>query len=83
MKAPFPWFGGKSRAASIIWQRFGNVRNYVEPFAGSLAADFGPATARAAFLVSPDGFMRAEQKWFDELNLITMEQLISKAKTTR
>ena len=30
-------------------------------FAGSLAADFGPATARAAFLVSPDGFMRAEQ----------------------
>ena len=30
-------------------------------FARSLAADFGPATARAAFLVSPDGFMRAEQ----------------------
>ena len=30
-----------------------------------------------------NGFMRAEQKWFDELNLITMEQLISKAKTTR
>ena len=30
-------------------------------FAGSLAGDFGPATARAAFLVSPDGFMRAEQ----------------------
>ena len=25
------------------------------------AADFGPATARAAFLVSPDGFVRAEQ----------------------
>lgn len=30
-------------------------------FAGSLAADVGPATARAAFLVSPDGFVRAEQ----------------------
>lgn len=27
----------------------------------TLAPDFGPATARAAFLVSPDGFMRAEQ----------------------
>ena len=27
-----------------------------------------------------NGFMRAEQKWFDELNLITMEQLISNAK---
>ncbi|MBV9034569.1 MAG: DNA adenine methylase [Acidobacteriaceae bacterium] len=37
MKAPFPWFGGKSRAAPLIWERFGNVPNYVEPFAGSLA----------------------------------------------
>ncbi len=26
-----------------------------------LASDFGPATARAAFLVAPDGFVRAEQ----------------------
>jgi hypothetical protein len=37
LKAPFPWFGGKSRAASEIWRRFGDVPNYVEPFAGSLA----------------------------------------------
>lgn len=37
MKAPFPWFGGKSRAAPLIWERLGNVTNYVEPFAGSLA----------------------------------------------
>jgi DNA adenine methylase len=37
LKAPFPWFGGKSRASSLIWQRFGAVQNYVEPFAGSLA----------------------------------------------
>lgn len=37
MKAPFPWFGGKSRAADLIWSRFGDVVNYVEPFAGSLA----------------------------------------------
>ena len=37
MKAPFPWFGGKSRAAELIWSRFGDVDNYVEPFAGSLA----------------------------------------------
>lgn len=35
--APFPYFGGKSRAASLIWERFGDVANYVEPFAGSLA----------------------------------------------
>lgn len=37
LKAPFPWYGGKSRAAPLIWERFGNVPNYVEPFAGSLA----------------------------------------------
>lgn len=37
MKAPFPWFGGKSRAAELIWSRLGDVDNYVEPFAGSLA----------------------------------------------
>jgi len=30
-------------------------------FARGVAADFGPATARAAFLVAPDGFARAEQ----------------------
>lgn len=38
MKAPFPWFGGKSRAAHLVWQAFGaDIPNYVEPFAGSLA----------------------------------------------
>jgi DNA adenine methylase len=35
IKAPFPYFGGKSRVADEIWQRFGDVRNYVEPFFGS------------------------------------------------
>lgn len=48
LRAPFPWFGGKSRAADIVWPRLGDVPNYVEPFAGSLAillkrpADFPP-----------------------------------------
>lgn len=37
LKAPFPWFGGKSRVAEMIWQRLGDVNNYIEPFAGSLA----------------------------------------------
>ena len=40
-KAPFPWFGGKSRASSLIWAALGDVSNYVEPFAGSLAVLFG------------------------------------------
>jgi len=37
LRAPFPWFGGKSRAADLIWSRFGDVANYIDPFAGSLA----------------------------------------------
>ena len=37
LTAPFPWFGGKSRAASAVWEAIGEVTNYVEPFAGSLA----------------------------------------------
>lgn len=45
MKAPFPWFGGKSRAASLVWERFGDVPNYVEPFAGSLAILLGRPTS--------------------------------------
>jgi len=35
VKAPFPWFGGKSRVAHLVWDRFGNAPNYVEPFFGS------------------------------------------------
>jgi len=35
LAAPFPWFGGKSRIAPLIWQRFGDIGNYVEPFYGS------------------------------------------------
>jgi DNA adenine methylase len=37
IKPIFPWFGGKSKVAHIVWERFGNTPNYVEPFAGSLA----------------------------------------------
>lgn len=35
LKAPFPWFGGKSRVSEAVWKRFGNVGNYIEPFFGS------------------------------------------------
>jgi hypothetical protein len=35
MQAPFPWFGGKSTVAPLVWPRFGPVQNYVEPFFGS------------------------------------------------
>lgn len=45
LRAPFPWFGGKSRASHLVWQAFGDVPNYVEPFAGSLAVLLGRPTA--------------------------------------
>jgi DNA adenine methylase len=35
LKTPFPYFGGKSRIAPMVWERFGKVANYVEPFFGS------------------------------------------------
>jgi hypothetical protein len=37
LKAPFPAFGGKSKVASLVWSRLGNVANYIEPFANSAA----------------------------------------------
>lgn len=37
LKSPFPYFGGKSHVAKQIWEGLGEVSNYVEPFAGSLA----------------------------------------------
>ena len=41
LKAPFPYYGGKSRIAKIVWERFGKVDGYIEPFAGSLAVLLG------------------------------------------
>jgi hypothetical protein len=41
LKAPFPYFGGKSRVAHIVWDRFGDVPNFVEPFFGSGAVLLG------------------------------------------
>ena len=38
MRAPFPYFGGKSKISATIWSALGSdIPNYVEPFAGSLA----------------------------------------------
>jgi site-specific DNA-adenine methylase len=37
LQSLFPYPGGKSAVAGVIWQRFGSVHTYVEAFAGSLA----------------------------------------------
>jgi site-specific DNA-adenine methylase len=58
LKAPFPWFGGKSRVAGIVWERFGDVKNYVEPFAGSLAVLLGrPTPPKVETVNDKDGFL--------------------------
>jgi hypothetical protein len=58
LKAPFPYFGGKSRAAEIVWEAFGRVDNYVEPFAGSAAMLLGaPDGTRVETINDADGFV--------------------------
>lgn len=39
--SPYPYFGGKSSIADLVWDRFGNTPNYVEPFFGSGAVLLG------------------------------------------
>lgn len=46
LQAPFPYFGGKRRAAPLIWEALGDPGGYVEPFAGSAAV----LLARPAFI---------------------------------
>ena len=35
LDAPFPWYGGKRKVGLEVWRRFGDVKNFVEPFFGS------------------------------------------------
>ncbi len=48
LSAPFPYFGGKRRAAALLWERLGDVTNYVAPLGGSFADGLArPAWHRA------------------------------------
>jgi hypothetical protein len=44
LKAPFPYFGGKRRIASLVWSALGDVPNYVETHCGSAAVLLGRPT---------------------------------------
>lgn len=58
VSAPFPYFGGKSKAAPMVWSRFGTVDNYVEPFCGSSAMLLGaPDGQRVETINDADGFV--------------------------
>ena len=60
LRAPFPWFGGKSGAADSAWAAMGGggVDNYVEPFAGSAAMLLAaPEGKRIETINDADGFV--------------------------
>ncbi len=58
LKSPFPYFGGKSRVAAEVWRRFGDVKNYVEPFCGSAAVLLArPTEPRIETINDLDGYV--------------------------
>jgi len=58
LAAPFPYFGGKANASANVWAAFGEVANYVEPFAGSAAMLLGaPDGKRIETINDFDGFV--------------------------
>ncbi len=59
LQAPFPYFGGKRKAAETVWPAFGVVDNYVEPFAGSAAMLLAapPGATRIETINDFDGFV--------------------------
>lgn len=73
-KAPFPWFGGKSRVAHIVWALLGDVNHYLEPFFGSGAVLFLRPEDHKNYLETVNdkdmliaNFWRAVQKAPDEV----------------
>ena len=47
LRAPFTWHGGKARVTDVVWEHFGDVSNYAEPFCGSAAMLLGaPSIAK-------------------------------------
>ncbi len=64
LRAPFPAFGGKSAAAPLIWPRFGDVANYVEPFFNSGAVLLArPHAPRIETCNDLDCMIHARHRW--------------------
>jgi len=58
IRAPFVWFGGKSKIAPIVWEALGDVEHYVEPFFGSGAVLLSrPHPAKCETVNDADGLL--------------------------
>ena len=58
IKAPFPYFGGKSTIAAAVWQRLGRPKQYIEPFCGSAAMLLAaPSPASLEVVGDANGFI--------------------------
>ena len=57
LTAPFPYYGGKSRAAPLIWERLGRVQiRGLRPIPGAHGAGRGPASAHHRGLAALAGW---------------------------
>src|SRR5574343_2011355 len=58
MRAPFPYFGGKSSIAGAVWERLGSPKQYIEPFCGSAAMLLAaPRPASLEVICDASGFI--------------------------
>lgn len=58
LRAPFPYFGGKRDAVSVIWRAFGRPKQYIEPFCGSCAVLLAaPSPASLEVINDANGFL--------------------------
>jgi len=56
-------FGGKSKAAALVWARLGEVPSYIEPFAGSLAVLLRRPWAPARYETCSDLYCQIPNFW--------------------
>ncbi|MBK9276511.1 MAG: hypothetical protein IPM49_18505 [Flavobacteriales bacterium] len=60
LKAPYPWFGGKSKIMREVWKWLGDTPNFVDPFLGSGASVLGrPPWYGTSARASSDNDIRA------------------------
>ena len=58
LRPPYPYFGAKRRIAPVIWQAFGAVDNFIDPFLGSMAVLLGRPNPQGVENVNDlDGFI--------------------------